>query len=496
MQLRDYQERAIHDIRALYASGKKKVLLQLPTGAGKTEIFCYIAREMVRRRKLCFVVTRGRELVYNAYERLLARGVDAGIIMAGNAFVSGKFCYVLSIDTVIRRSFVPDNTPELCILDEGHFAAAPSFKKLSEQFPHAYYLPVTATPWQQGSIRHVANDWVSPITYDGLVAKGFLVPSKVYAPIDLDLSEVRTKAGDYREDDLMKAVDKTHVYGNIIKYYAEITVKAPALCFCVNVEHSKNMEAIFNAHGIRARHLDAGSSDSDRKQATRLLGEGSLDVITNCNILSTGIDLPQLRCIVSARPTASRILWVQQAGRGSRPSPDKSFFYLMDHANNTRTHGFIEEHQDPLLDGKPKAKKSTGVPAVKTCKNCYAIVLSATRKCEQCGYDFEAAARALRIKEDAELLELTRGAYEDATLDIDEDYLDLAREVIEKAYVRGYKRSYIYVALNTHLETYLAAQLSAREVVDFIVAQIEQDRTCKGLEKSRGFGSRYSGQYD
>ncbi len=485
--LRGYQQDAVDQIRAKYQAGSKKVLLYGMTGFGKSEVFCHIAIAMASRGRYCFIVTRGRELVYNAQERLLRRGVDCGILMAGNEFVPGKFVYVISIDTLNRRAGVIEHVPDLCVVDEAHFAGAPSFKKLAEFYPHAYYLGVTATPWQKESIEHIASEWVAPVTYDQLVSQGFLVPSKTYAPIQHDLKSVKVRAGDYDESQLWDVMDKRAVYGNIVDSYVRITNKAKALCFCINVQHSKNMMEVFNANGIRAGHLDASSSDADRKHVIACLREGKLDVVTNCNILSTGIDIPELRAVISARPTRSRILWVQQAGRGSRPFPGKNAFYLMDHANNVKEHGFIEEFIPPMLSGRPKFKK-IGVTPTKTCKACLAVVLNTAKVCPYCQTKFE-TEQDLKLKTLSEMEEVIRYTYETyaQAIGMDQSEKDFMEKLTKTAYNGHYKRSYIYIRARETYGEWRAKKLSAREVIDHYTTQIELASERGGLEKPRGF---------
>lgn len=485
--LRPYQHDAIDQIRGKYLNGVKKVLLYGMTGFGKSEVFCHIAHEMTRRGKYCFVVTRGRELVYNAYLRLRKREIDAGILMAGNEFVPDKFCYVISIDTLNRRAGKLEHTPDLIVVDEAHFAGAASFIKLSETYPNAFYLGVTATPWQKESITHIASEWVAPVTYDALVAQGFLVPSKTYAPILHDLKGVKIRAGDYADDELWSVMDKRAVYGNIMDSYVRITDKAKALCFCVNVQHSKNMAEVFNANGIRATHLDATSSDQCRRDAIRDLKDGTISVITNCNILSTGVDIPELRCIISARPTKSRILWVQQAGRGSRPTLSKEFFYLMDHANNVKEHGFIEEFIPPMLGGKPKYK-GTGVTPVKTCRGCLAVIINTAKVCPYCNTRFE-TEQELHVKKLSEMEEAIRYTYETYAILIgmDDREKDVMAKLTTTAYNGHYKRSYIYIKARELYGEWRAKKLSAREIIDHYTTQIELASERRGLEKPRGF---------
>jgi superfamily II DNA or RNA helicase len=431
------------------------------TGGGKSEVFCWIAQEMAAKRRYCFVVTRGRELVYNAHERLVRRGIDAGILMAGNEYEAGKYVYVISIDTLNRRQKEMAHKPDLIVIDEAHFAGAASFVKLAETYPEAFYLAVTATPWPKDSIRHVADDWVAPVTYDELVGQGFLVPSKPFAPISHNLGGLKTLGGDYQADDLAAVMDSAHVFGNIVDYYAKVTAKASALCFCVNVRHSLHLRNAFRAVGIAAEHLDADSPDNERKRVLSLLRTGAINVVTNCNILSTGVDIPELGAVIMARPTKSRMLFVQQAGRGSRPYAGKEFFWLMDHANNLAEHGFVEEFSPPEIDGKPKGRGS-GAQPVKTCPTCFAVVPAAVATCPACAHVFD-TKREIKEATDYELKEMKRGD-RDVALDCKKDsriLLEIDRLKM-LAQMNGYKPGWVFFKVKTQYGEATAKKHSAR----------------------------------
>lgn len=485
--LRPYQLESITGVRNMFARGVKKGLLHLPTGAGKTEIFIKIVSLMLPRNKRCWVVTRGRELCFNAKDRFEKRGIKCSMLMGNESFDASCLTTIVSIDTWLKRHERLGIEPDLIVIDEAHFAGSPQFEQLSTVYPNAYYLAVTATPWPTKSIRHVAEEWLAPVDHATLVSQGFLLPAKVFVPFTPKLSGVRVKAGEYVDEDLMDVLGQGKIYGDIAKHYVQIAKKSPAFCFCINVKHSVEMADYFNGLGIRAQHVDAETCKDDREAAILRLKAGDLDVVTNCNILSTGVDVPSIRAILSCRPTKSRILWVQQAGRGTRLHPGKEFFYLMDHGNNIQENGFIETYQEPTLDGRPKGKsKKVQTIATYSCKTCFGIFAEPFLNCPQCGAIRTQRNADIKTDEKAELQEVNALTYAQRTIPA-KDWFEVM-STVTRAYINGYKRQYIFVKLKDTFDERRAKQYSSRAVVDAITRTIDEDQVLQGLEKPRGFG--------
>lgn len=419
LELRPYQVAALDSIRMKYASGSRKVLLWLPTGAGKTVIFCRVLAGAIAKARHAIMVVRGAALVDQASQRLLREGINHGCLQAGhwNVNPSAKI-QVCSIDTLFRRKLTPP--ADLIVIDEAHLATSQSFLWLFAQYPNAYYLPVTATPFVRKGLRHIADDIVHPITFAELIEQGYLAKPRYFAPTKLNLDDVRTdsKTGDYVAADLAAVMDGAAIYGDVVANYRD-RVKGPAVLFAVDIKHSLMIRDRFREAGFRAEHVEANTPDGERKRVLRDLETGACQVVTNVGILTTGVDMPELRAVILCRATKSYNLFVQMVGRGTRVTPDKREFIVLDHANNVAAHGFVEQEPVVDLDGVPSKGKCDEQPC--QCESCYGCFfpgdiwsennpeLAAIGKsgrdyvCPYCGHNNQATRAAYERKKDEDI---------------------------------------------------------------------------------------------
>jgi len=294
---------------------------------------------------------------------------------------SGKvYCVTVPFGNVIVRR---NGKPLIC--GNCQDATSDGYHWLAEQYPNAYFLPVTATPYCNKSLRHVADEIIRPIRFKELIDQGYLVGPKYFAPSVPDLTGVKTnRAGDYDIQQLDEILNKSHPIGDIVATWKAMGENRPTLCFAVSVKHSKSITAAFNASGIPALHIEAGNSDSERQDAIKKLESGEIKVLSNVGIVNTGVDIPCVSCLIMARPTKSYTLYIQTSGRGSRIFPGKSDFIILDHGGNTMRHGLITEDREGSLDPIPKTGKQTD-PGLVTCEACYAVFPVAKKECPACG---------------------------------------------------------------------------------------------------------------
>jgi DNA repair protein RadD len=381
--LRPYQQKALELIRKEFTSGKKKVLLHLSTGGGKTVVFCEVMRGVVQKGTRCLLLVRGRKLVDQASKRLIRENTPHGVLMANHwLYRPYEKIQIASIDTLIARDIRPE--AQFLVVDEAHLAGSDGFKTVIADYPDAYILSVTATPYMEKSIEHIAETTVRPVTHLELIKQGFLVKARYFAPTIPDLEGVKISSStkDYVQDQLEKKMDTAQLTGDIVSHWKKLGENRPTICFAVTVRHSRHIVQSFMESGIQALHLDAQSSDYEREAAFRMLEKGICKVISNVGILGVGVDLPFVSCIVMARPTKSYCLYLQMLGRGTRPTENKTDFLVLDHADNVRKHGFIDEEPEGDLAGKFKGHKSK----ITICESCFVpYKIGAEKKCARCG---------------------------------------------------------------------------------------------------------------
>ncbi len=395
LKLRDYQEQSVQRVRQSYIAGRKAPLLVLPTGGGKTVIFSYIAANTAARGKRVWILVHRVELLRQTSAALDKAGVRNGLINPKYTPDISAPVQVASVQTLIKRlgKFPP---PDLIIIDEAHHAIAGTWKKIIDAFPRAHVLGVTATPCRGDGTGlgieagGVFDDLLLGPQIGELIERGYLVKPIVYAPKErLDLTGVRTKMGDYDNSQLAELMDKPKITGSAVEHYTRLCPGAPAVVFCVSVAHAIHVADEFRRAGYRAYHADGSLDDDVRKRILNGLGNGSVQVVTSCDLISEGTDIPAIGAAILLRPTQSLGLYLQQVGRALRPCEGKEHAIILDHVGNVITHGMPDEPREWSLEGEQKKKKKKedkekNIP-VKQCDQCYAIHEPAP-KCPVCGY--------------------------------------------------------------------------------------------------------------
>lgn len=399
IKLRDYQEGAVAGLRGSYSSRNRAPLLVLPTGGGKTFIFCYITANALARGNRVLILVHRQELLNQSSESLTALEVKHGLIAPGHPMQFTQNAQVASVQTLVRRFHQLQQAgwePDLIVMDEAHHATAGSWLKVIERWPRARVLGVTATPCRLdgkglgADAGGVFDDMVEGPQISELIDQGHLAPLEVYAPpVVADLTGVRTSMGDYAKGELADRVDKPTVTGDAVQHYAKICPGVPAICFCVSVAHAEHVAQQFNAAGWKAASLDGSMADADRKARIRDLAEGRLHVLTSCDIISEGTDIPVVGAAILLRPTKSLGLYLQQVGRALRLYPGKEKAIILDHVGNTATHGLPDDPREWTLEGKKKGKRAANdnsPPPPITCDGCFRqIKRPAPSTCPNCG---------------------------------------------------------------------------------------------------------------
>jgi len=384
MQLRSYQQQAVLDLRNAFRFGYRAPLLCLPTGGGKTIVFTVIAQASANRGRRVLILVHRRELLRQASAKLTAVGLDHGLIAAG-ILPSPAAVQVASVQTIVRRLSGMDWQPDLIIIDEAHHATAGQWERTLQHWPDAYRLGVTATPCRLDGrgLRSAFDHLVLGPSVAQLINAGFLSHSRIYAPpVVADLSSLRTRAGDYANDQAAAAMDRPTVTGDAIGHYQRLAAGQQAIAFCCNVVHAESVCAAFQAAGIAAQLLLGTTIDRD--QVVQQFAAGAVRVLVTVDVVSEGFDIPAASVAILLRPTKSLGLYLQQVGRVLRPAPGKQHALILDHVGNVTRHGFPDDHREWTLEDGIKRTTGIAAPSVRTCSNCYAA-FKPQPQCPVCG---------------------------------------------------------------------------------------------------------------
>lgn len=403
--LRPHQRRAMQMLREALIAGKRRIVLQMPTGAGKTRTAAEIVSgALAKGNKVCFTVP-AISLIDQTVSAFEQEGIDClGVMQANHARTHyGMPVQVASVQTLARRELSLQS--DVIVVDECHLR----FEVISEWMkrePRKVFIGLSATPWARG----MADDWetlVSPVTMQELIEGGFLSPFRVFAPSHPDLGGVKTVAGDYHEGQLAEVMGETRLVADVVETWLKRAERRPTLVFAVNRAHARQIQAMFAASGIVMGYCDAFVDLIERQVLFDRLAKGEIAGIVNVGTLTTGVDA-DIRCIVMARPTKSEMLFVQCIGRGLRTAPGKADCLILDHADNHARLGFVTDiRHDALLSGKDKREptaREKGEAAPKECGSCGHLKPAKVAACPQCGFKPE---RQSEIEfEDGELIEV------------------------------------------------------------------------------------------
>lgn len=342
MELRPYQEEARQKVQEEWKNGKKRTLLVLPTGTGKTIVFSKIIEDRVRKGERVLVIAHRGELLEQASDKLYkSTGLKTATEKAEQTSLGSFYRVVVgSVQTMQREKRLNQFPPEYfdtIVIDEAHHAISDGYQRVLHHFENANVLGVTATP-DRGDMRNLGSYFESLAYEYGLaeaIKSGYLSPIKALTiPLKLDLSNVKQQVGDFSTKDLGTALDP---------YLEQIAEEMKKQCFDRKtvvflplVKTSQKFRDILNKHGFKAAEVNGESGD--REQVLRDYEEGKYNVLCNSMLLTEGWDCPSVDCVIVLRPTKVRALYSQMVGRGTRLAPGKKELLLLDFLWHTERH--------------------------------------------------------------------------------------------------------------------------------------------------------------
>ena len=403
--LRPYQEEIISETRVALRTNDD-VLVQLPTGGGKTALGAKMIGSAAEKGHRSFFSVHRRELIDQTMETFDKVGIPYGVIAPGIDPRPLERVQIVSIDALKHR-LEKVEAPKFMLWDEAHHTAAAGWKAVKAAYKGAKHVGLTATPERLDGkgldsqftymVRGPSTAW--------LIEHGFLCQYRAFAPSTPDLSAVHTSMGDYAKGEASAAMDKPTITGDAIATYQRLARGKSAVVFCVSVEHSQHVASSFREAGVVAWHLDGNTPRGERGEAVRAFRNGEIRVLTNVDLFGEGFDLPSLEVSILLRPTKSLALFLQQVGRALRPSPGKDHALILDHAGNLLRHGLPDDERDWHLAGRAKKpKKDGGAAGIRQCPKCFHVHTVAPM-CPACGHMYDGSPRVVD-QVDGELAEI------------------------------------------------------------------------------------------
>ena len=341
VQPNEVQTAALLALEATRAAGNNAGLVVLATGLGKTWLSAFDTSRAEFRRVL-FVAHR-EEILGQALDtfRRIRPEAHLGHYAGGVKDPDAEVVFA-SIQTLSRREHLERFAPEAfdyVVVDEFHHAAAASYRKLIAHFRPRFLLGLTATPERSdgGDLLALCQQ---NLVYrcdlvDG-VRKELLAPFHYYGvPDEVDYTNIPWRSTRFDEEALTTAVATRRRAENALEQFEKHAARR-ALGFCVSQRHADFMTRFFTERGKRAVAVHAGPSSAPRAASLEQLEAGDLDIVFAVDMFNEGVDLPALDTVMMLRPTESRILWLQQFGRGLRKAPGKERLTVIDYIGNHR----------------------------------------------------------------------------------------------------------------------------------------------------------------
>ena len=422
LQLRPYQQALLRNVQdKLDANPYARLMLQLPTGGGKTVIAGALLADWLQGGHKAVWLTHRKELAEQTRRMITGAGVSAitnvnwtpgedAPAMAGGAVI-------LMAQTVgrrigrrevreaweVRKVWNRYTADDLLVIDEAHHAgddpqrtATNGWARAMHQWPGPV-VGMTATPWrllEKERFDHLFDGLLcGPQTAElQALEKPALCEAQVFIPPE----EQRISSGnefDLEGDYAIGGIERANrdrpdiMTAGALAFWQKHADGRPTIAYAVSVDHAHNLAAVFNDANVPAAVILGDTNREERDQAIAGFRNGHIKVLVNVIVATEGFDLPDASCIIIARPTMSLALYLQMVGRGLRPKPHGGDCLILDLAANAATHGLPEDYREWSLEPRGAAKSGGDAPVV-VCPQCQTASPAASHHCRGCGYAF------------------------------------------------------------------------------------------------------------
>lgn len=438
MGLRPYQEDLYKKAQAAFLQGKRRVLIVAPCGAGKSYIFCEMAKNCP-----------GEVLVLTHRQELLRQHRD---------LIKGMGLHNVRIEMVITEAhhMAEHQPPKLLIVDEAHLSNTNTWASVVRHYDTAT-VGFTATPVRLDGrpLGDIYDDLIQGVDVKWLIAHNYLAPVRYYAPLTVDVEKVRISRWDFNGSDLEYVMGNQAIYGDVIQSVKAICAHCrQIIAYCVSLKHGDLVKKSLTEAGIPAETINSKMIATERARIMDRFRKGEFRVLCNVGIISEGVSLDNVDCCLLLRPTMSHALYWQQAMRCMRYQPGKQAM-ILDFVGNYTRNPLPDEEVKWELNNTPRKKErvnGNGDFSVRVCPSCYRTFATAP-KCPYCGNDYPLHPREIEAHENIRLAEIA----EEEKQRVIKERKKMRREVgqartyaelLKIAHDRGYKPAWARMVWN------------------------------------------------
>lgn len=397
--LRPYQREAVDAAVQWHATNDGHCLIVVPTGGGKSLILGTLAHEAVSvGARVLILAHRGELIAQNAAAAMRVTDPSRVGVVSGSE-KRPRDITVATVQTFGRKPYAY-GAFDLVLVDEAHLIPHgndglyhKAFSALRTMAPNMRVIGLTATPYRltSGRLDEGKGRLFDAIAYEcdllQLLRDGYLCPLRSLAgKASFNLAGVSTRAGEFVAGALEQRVDAPEATEAIVRESLELAGdRRKWLIFAAGVQHAEHLAEAFTTAGVPTSAVHGGLTATERAARLASFKSGTLRALTNCDLLTTGFDAPDIDCLIIARPTLSPGLHVQILGRGLRIHPSKQDTVVLDFAGNCLRHGPLDAIQPPRSTGGGKRE---GTAPQRVCGTCQTISPTTARVCPGCGAEF------------------------------------------------------------------------------------------------------------
>ena len=439
IELRQYQKDYLNKLVKILKS-KNSCILTLPTGAGKTVMMTEWAAKMAKQGKRTLIIVDREELVFQTDENLQ----DVSIMKAGydKLYKPEALIHIVMLQTAYsRQKVLMDLDFDYIFFDEVHqYYDGLMFKAITEAFPNAKVIGVSATPIDnKGYLLPGFDECINDLQLQDLIDMGFLVKPNYYSlsNYSIDLSKIKITNGDFNIEELDNMMINFERLDKIYSEWLKIAENRKTIAFCSSIKQAEATCNYFREKGVACACLH--SKINNREEVLTALKIGAVKIVFNVGILVAGFNEPSVDCIMFLNPTKILKRYIQQAGRGLRLFEGKSDCLMLDFAGLTSIHGFCNDLRF-YIPAPPEAEYK-----YKECPECGNILPKHIKKCDVCGYEFtteEMITVSKPKKKEIERLEKAMNLQK-----------ELKKEIYNLVLEQGYKRGFSYYLFIDVLKT-------------------------------------------
>ncbi|WP_441227980.1 DEAD/DEAH box helicase [Tardiphaga sp. 20_F10_N6_6] len=405
--LRDYQHDMVARARSLLRRARR-VLMQAPTGAGKTALASFMIGGAAQRGQLAYFICHRSELITQTSRTFSKYGIQHSFIAAGMPYDARQRVQICSIDTLkVRKHVVPE--PNLAVWDECHHIAAAGWLAVMEGWKRAYHIGLSATPQRTdgAGLDAMFDEMIIGPSVAWLIEHGHLARYTAFIPEGgMNVAGVGKRMGDFIAKDVEAKVNRPKLVGDIIKHWRKHAGGRRTIAFAPSLDFSMYMVSEFQAASIRAEHLDGNTPKDERRNIISAYADGQIDVLWNRYLFGEGFDLAAIAqrditidCVIDAAPTMALNMAMQRWGRAMRGE----HAVILDHAGNMLRHGFPDDEREWSLQGREKSGAggaNDGPPPPIICEGCFnAIRRPAPPLCHHCNKPLRAEVKPIEVGE-------------------------------------------------------------------------------------------------